>query len=62
MRTGDTVTDLGLYTNECCSGETILDTGDTFPKCPACNHLCVWELEEELQIADELERVDQIAA
>lgn len=62
MRTGDTVTDLGLYTTECCSEELIVDTGDTFPKCPLCSHLCVWELEEELEIADELERIHRIAA
>ena len=56
MRTGDTVTDLGLYSTDCCGAEFNFDIGDTFHRCPECNHLCTWELEEELVTADEFER------
>ena len=62
MRTGDTVTDLGLYTSECCSAELVFDIGDAFLKCPQCNHLCLWELEEELVTPDDLDRIDGMAA
>jgi hypothetical protein len=62
MKTGDTVMDLGLYASECCSADLIFDTGDTFLRCPRCNHLCDWELEEEIVSEDEFERVNGIAA
>ena len=42
MRTGETVTDLGLYATECCSEELIFDMGDQFAKCPRCQKLCIW--------------------
>ena len=53
MRTGETVTNLGLYDTECCSEEVILDTGDQFGKCPKCQKLCLWEMEEEIVSMDE---------
>ena len=62
MKTGQTVTDLGLYASECCSTELIFDTGDTFVRCPQCNQLCVWELEEEIVTQDEFERLNGVAA
>jgi hypothetical protein len=62
MRTGETVTDLGLYTSDCCSGELIFDTGDVFGRCPQCNALCLWELEEEIVPADEFADVNGMAA
>lgn len=62
MKTGDTVTDLGLYDSECCSAELIFDTGDRFVNCPTCNRACTWELEEELVMQDEFERVNGVAA
>jgi hypothetical protein len=62
MKTGETVTDLGLYTTDCCSVEVIFDTGDSFARCPNCNHLCHWELEEELEPSEDLERMTGIAA
>jgi hypothetical protein len=62
MKTGETIADLGLYASECCSAELIFDTGDVLLRCPQCNHLCVWEMEEEIVSLDEFERVDGIAA
>jgi hypothetical protein len=62
MRTGDTVTDLGLYTSDCCSAEMIFDTGDQLFKCPQCNHLCEWDLEEEIVALDEFEQMNGAAA
>src|SRR6266436_1623553 len=47
MKTGETVTDLGLYTSECCSEELIFDTDDCFLRCQSCSRPCLWELEEE---------------
>ena len=62
MKTGDTVTDLGLYSSECCSAELIFDDGDLFLKCPQCDRLCLWELEEEIVPQDELEGISGVAA
>jgi hypothetical protein len=62
MKTGETVTDLGLYSSECCSMELIFDTGDTFLRCPQCSRICVWELEEEIVTLDEFERLNGVAA
>jgi hypothetical protein len=53
MRTGETVTDLGLYISECCGEEVIFDTGDQLAKCSACSAPCSWELEEEIISLDE---------
>ena len=55
MRTGETVTDLGLYVSECCGAELVFDTGDQMSKCPMCNHLCGWEMEEEVVALDEFD-------
>jgi hypothetical protein len=57
MKTGDNVTDLGLYASECCSAELIFDAGDAFLRCPQCQHLCVWQMEEEIVSPDEFERI-----
>ena len=62
LKTGDTVTDLGLYDTECCSEELIFDTGDQFTKCPKCQKLCIWEMEEEIVSQDEFERINGVAA
>jgi len=62
MKTGQTVTGLGLYATACCSEELIFDTGDIFLSCPQCSYWCLWELEEEIVSLDELERLDDIAA
>jgi len=62
MRTGDTVTDLGLYATECCSEELVLDTGDQFGKCPKCQKLCIGEEEEEIESIDEFEQMKDAAA
>ena len=62
MKTGDTVTDLGLYTTECCSEEVIFDTGNVFGRCPRCMHLCTWEMEEEIMAMDEFDHLNGAAA
>ena len=62
MRTGDTVTDLGLYTSECCTAELIFDKGDRFLRCPYCSRACFWELEEELVTQEAFERINTVAA
>ncbi len=62
MKTGQTVDDLGLYSSECCSAESVFDIGDTFSRCPQCQHLCAWELETEIVPLDELEGENGIAA
>jgi hypothetical protein len=62
MKTGQTVDDLGLYSSECCNVESTFDVGDTFVRCPQCQHLCVWDLESELFPTEELEREKEIAA
>jgi hypothetical protein len=62
MRTGNSVTELGLYASDCCSAELIFDTGDTFTRCPECNRLCIWELEEEIVTMDESTGINGAAA
>jgi len=62
MKTGQTVDELGLYSTECCNQDLIFDLGDTFARCPQCQHLCQWELEDELFRPDDLERLDKVAA
>jgi hypothetical protein len=62
MRTGQTLTDLGLYATECCSEELIFDMGDQFAKCPRCQKLCIWEEEEEIVSIDEFEQMNGAAA
>jgi hypothetical protein len=62
MRTGETVTDLGLYATECCSEEVVFDTGDVFMKCPKCQKLCLWDEEEEIVSLDEFEHLNAAAA
>ena len=62
MKTADTVIDLGLYATECCSEELIFDIGDLFLRCPRCQKLCTWELEEEIVTIDEFEHMNGQAA
>jgi len=62
MKTGQTVAELGLYSTECCSTELIFDVGDTFSRCPRCQHLCQWEYEDQLVTLEDLERLTEMAA
>jgi hypothetical protein len=48
MRTSEDVYELGLYISECCGEEFIFDGGDTFRRCPRCQHLCNWDLESKI--------------
>lgn len=62
MKTSETVTELGLYISECCGEELTFDVGDTFQRCPKCQALCVWELEDEVVPLEQLERENGVAA
>jgi hypothetical protein len=62
MRTSETVTELGLYSSECCSEALIFDVGNVFRRCPKCQALCLWELEDKVVSPEELERESGIAA
>ena len=62
MKTGQSVEELGLYSSEYCNEELIFVIGDAFARCPRCQHLCVWELEDEIVTAEELERENGMAA
>ena len=62
MKTGETVTELGLYDTECCSEEFIFDLGDTFRRCPKCQALCLWELQDEVVKPEDTENFDGKAA
>ena len=46
MKTGRDATRSGLYVSECCDQELDFLKGQMFPRCPGCNTLTVWELEE----------------
>lgn len=62
MKTTETVGELGLYSSECCSVESVFDVGDTFSRCPQCQHLCIWDLEDEIVPPEEVKQEDGIAA
>ena len=62
MKTGQTVAELGLYSTECCDEELTFDVGDTFSRCPRCQHLCEWEYEYELVIPEDVRQVNENAA
>jgi hypothetical protein len=57
MKTSEDVRELGLYANDCCEEELIFDKGDTFWRCPRCQNLCRWELEEKITRDTELDPV-----
>jgi hypothetical protein len=57
MRTGENVTELGLYVSVCCGKDWIFDKQDVFHRCPQCECLCEWELTERLIDWNQLERV-----
>ena len=46
MKTGRDANRSGLYISECCMKEFYCSEGQMFPRCPRCNALTVWELEE----------------
>jgi hypothetical protein len=54
-RTSEDVRELGLYSSECCGEELVFEVDDTFTRCPKCEGLCTWELEERLVHPEELE-------
>jgi hypothetical protein len=62
MRTSETVTVSGLYLSECCGKELTFCVGDTFQRCPKCQALCAWELEDEVILLEQPERENGIAA
>jgi hypothetical protein len=46
MKTGRDANRSGLYVSECCLKEFDCSEGQMLPRCPRCNALTVWELEE----------------
>ncbi len=62
MKTGENVETLGLYSTDCCNMELIFEVGDTFCRCPRCQNLCQWELDEEVVSAEDLDKKSKIAA
>ncbi len=58
MRTSEDVLELGLYICDCCDQELIFDIGDTFCRCPGCESLCSWELENSITPIDDLDDLD----
>jgi hypothetical protein len=62
MKTSETVTELGLYSSECCSEALIYDQGDVLQRCPRCHSLCVWELEDQVVFPEDLDGEDGVAA
>ena len=62
MKSGDSVTELGRYSSDCCRFEMIFDTGDRFWSCPDCDRNCIWELEEDIVTQEEFERISGVAA
>ena len=54
MRTGEDVKELALYMSSCCNKEMIFDRNDVFTRCPLCEALCWWDLEEKLVSYEEL--------
>jgi hypothetical protein len=58
MRTGEDVKELGLYMSSCCNQEMIFGRNDVFTRCPACQALCWWDLDEKLVSYDEFEEAE----
>jgi hypothetical protein len=56
MRTGENVSELGLYASICCGHDWIFDKQDVFYRCPKCEHLCEWELTERVIDWNQLQR------
>jgi hypothetical protein len=55
--TCEDVRELGLYATDCCGEELIFDKGDTFWRCPACRHLCTWDLQARITRQPDATRV-----
>ncbi len=44
MKTGQDVSRSGLYVSECCLSVIALVKDQTFPRCPRCFALALWEI------------------
>jgi hypothetical protein len=49
MKTGQDVTQSGLYISECCGVEVELLKDASFPRCVRCSHLSEWELVDQIE-------------
>jgi hypothetical protein len=47
MKSGRDANCSGLYVSECCQKELHVMEGQMLPRCPRCNSLTVWEIEEQ---------------
>jgi len=52
MKTTETVEESGIYSSECCNVQATFEVGDTFSRCPQCQHLCGWDFESELVLTE----------
>ena len=55
MKTGHDADRSGLYVCECCQTQRHFAKGHMLPRCPHCNALTIWELEEQ-ETGDRKER------
>jgi hypothetical protein len=62
MKTSENAPELGLYTSECCNVELIFDKGDTLCRCPRCEHLCRWDLQEPVTLPEETKEYESEVA
>ena len=60
MRTGEDVRELGLYLSSCCASEMIFGARDCFSRCPHCEALCWWDLEEKLVSWEEMQEQEEL--
>jgi hypothetical protein len=44
MKTSEDARRSGQYASECCGEKLVFGKGETFWRCPRCQHLCEWEL------------------
>ena len=60
MKTSEEARQSGLYTSACCGEELLFGKGDTFWRCPQCQHLCDWELVKIAVSTLDLENLDRL--
>jgi hypothetical protein len=60
MRTSEVAHRSGLYASECCEQELIFIEGDTFWRCPRCQHLCEWTLVKLVVSSRDFEDLEEL--
>jgi len=49
MKTGQDVTEAGLYVSDCCGEEVMLEKDASFPRCRRCSGLSRYELVDTME-------------